>query len=137
MHLRRKLRTNLQRIGYIAVALVLLVQGFAVASMPMVSISTEDDTITLCTSSGMKTIPLSELGLILDKNQDQSDSGAMSTGAMCVLCPLAHAVAIPPTIVFFTGTDLSTQAPQAPPAESFIVASIKRAHQARAPPSNT
>ena len=134
MLFRRLLRNRMRRFGTVAVAVVFLLQTFAVASMPLVSISADEDVVIICTGSGMKTVSLSDLGA--DVDQDQPDTETMSSGGMCALCPLAHCVALAASIGFLPALDLHTHAPQAPPTEHFVAEGFRTAHQARAPPSN-
>lgn len=134
MLFRRLLRNRMRRFGTVAVAVVFLLQTFAVASMPLVSISADEEMVIICTGSGMKTVPLSDFGIDLD--QDQPDTGTMPSGGMCALCPLAHCVGLPPSMAFLPALDLNTHAPQAPPAARFVAEGFRTAHQARAPPSN-
>ncbi|WP_158601676.1 DUF2946 domain-containing protein [Solilutibacter pythonis] len=124
----------MHRFGTIAVALAFLLQTFAVASMPLASISADKESIVICTGTGMKTVPLSGFGIDID--QDQQDAGTMSSGGMCALCPLVHGIAIPPSPAFIPATDLNTHAPQAPPVERLLAEGFRTTHQARAPPSN-
>ncbi len=124
----------MRRFGTVAVAAVFLLQIFAAASMPLVSLSADEDTVIICTGSGMQTVSLSDLGIHLDR--DQQDTDTMPSGGMCVLCPLVHGVAMPPSMAFSPVTDLDTRAPQAPPVETFVAEGFETAHQARAPPFN-
>ncbi|EDV5273605.1 DUF2946 domain-containing protein [Salmonella enterica subsp. enterica serovar Mbandaka] len=136
MLLRRLLRNRMRRFGTVAVAVVFLLQTFAVASMPLVSISADEEMVIICTGSGMKTVPLSDFGVDLDLDQDQPGTGTMQSGGMCALCPLAHCVGLPPSMAFLPALDLNTHAPQAPPTAHFVAEGFRTAHQARAPPSN-
>jgi len=128
----------MRRFGSVAVALVFLLQSFAVASMPMMRLSTNEDMVVICTSTGMKTVPLSQFlsaAVHQDADEAQAAPDAMSSDGMCPLCLLAHQVAIVPALDYLCATDLNTHAPQAPPVDAAILSTFYRAQQARAPPS--
>jgi len=147
MSFRRLPQNRMRRFGSLAVALVFLLQTFAVASMPMMRVSADGDMIVICTSTGMKTVSLSQfLGAAADQNLDQDQDqdvdaaqaapDALSSDGMCPLCLLAHQVAIVPALDYLCATDLNTHAPQAPPVDAAIRNAFYRTQQARAPPSN-
>jgi len=140
MSLRRLPQNRMRRFGSLVVALVFLLQTFAVASMPLMHLSADEDMIVICTSTGMKRVSLSQfLGVSADQDQDADTAQAapddMPSDGMCPLCLLAHQVAIAPALDYLCATDLNTHAPQAPPVDAAIRNAFYRTQQARAPPS--
>jgi hypothetical protein len=124
----------MRRFGMVAVAVVFLLQAFAAASMPVMTMSADKDVVIICTGAGMKTVPLSDFGIEFD--QDKEAPGTLPSGGMCVLCSLAHNFAIAPSVVFTPAVDLNAHAPQAPPVDRPILDGFRNVQQARAPPSN-
>jgi len=118
----------------IAVAIAFLLQAFAVASMPVMSVSADADVIVICTGSGMKTVSLSDLGMEPD-DLDQYPGVALSDG-ICALCSLAHDLAITPSACSVSAIDLGAHVTQVPPAAWSLPNGFRSARHARAPPSN-
>jgi len=144
MSFRRLPQNRMHRFGSLAVAVVFLLQTFAVASMPLMHLSADEDMIVICTSAGMKRVSLSQfLGVSADQNLDQDQDADAAQAApddmppdgMCPLCLLAHQAAIVPELDYLCATDLNTHAPQAPPVDAPVVSAFYRVQQARAPPS--
>jgi len=130
MSLYRLLQNRMHRIGSFAVAL------FAVASMPLMHLSADEDMVVICTGTGMKTVSLAQFLGTASDNEEQPAPDAAASDGMCPLCLLAHQVAIVPQTAFVNATDLSTHAPQAPPVHTPVLGGFHRPQQARAPPSN-
>jgi len=126
----------MHRVGSFAVALAFLLQTFAVASMPLMHLSADEEMVVICTGTGMKTVSLAQFLGTASDNEEQPAPDTASADGMCPLCLLAHQVAIVPQTVFVNATDLSAHAPQAPPAHSPVFGGFHRPQQARAPPSN-
>ncbi|KXU38312.1 hypothetical protein AXE65_01730 [Ventosimonas gracilis] len=127
----------MRRFGMIAVALALLWQTFAVANMPVVSLSADEETVVICTGTGMKTVPLAQfLGIDSDQDPEQQPLGSMPSDGSCVLCLLAHHIAIASALPSIAASDLNTRAPQTPLLDAPITSGFRRAQQARAPPFN-
>ena len=127
-HFRRRLR----HIGMAAAAFVFLLQTFAAASMPMMSVSV-DGVVVICTSSGMKTVSLSSLGLTSDSDQDSPLTGPPC--GKCALCLLAHNLAMASPMAVVPAIDLVTHARPSPPNDRWVVNGRGPIQQARAPPS--
>jgi len=86
----RLLHHRMYRFGIMAVALAFVLQTVAVASMPAVSLSAGGEMVVICTSAGMKTVPLAQfLGIESEQNQDQDQE---APGAMPSYLWLVHAV---------------------------------------------
>lgn len=119
----------------LAVSLVFLLQGVVAASMPVMPASPNADVVVICTGMGMKTMLLSDLGIELD--QEQQDPATTNSGGMCVLCSVAQAAAITPSVAFVPAIDLDTRAPQAPPLHQTLPDGFLTVPQARAPPLHT
>jgi len=133
----RRLLHKMHRFGLMAVALAFLWQTFAVASMPVMSLSADEETVVICTGNGMKTVPLSQfLGIDSDQDPEQQPLGAMPSDGSCVLCLLAHNIAIASTLPGIAASDLNAHAPQAPPLDTPVTSGFRRVQQARAPPAN-
>ena len=123
-----------QRLGFMALMCAFVLQTFAMASMPAVSVAADNDTLVICTGYGMKTVSLSDLGLESGTADDLHGSDGLVVSAQCVLCQLGHSALPVPPVAFQTATDLTTKVPQAPPAESPYSADRFSPLQARAPP---
>jgi len=124
----------MRRVGMIAVALAVLLQAFGAASMPVMSVSQDGEMLVICTGSGMKVVPLADLGLELEVEQGYPE--AMFSDGMCAFCVAAHTVAISPSLVYIPAIDLDAHAPQAPSPERPVVDAFRPLPQGRAPPFN-
>jgi len=70
----------MHRVGSFAVALAFLLQTFAVASMPLMHLSADEDMVVICTGTGMKTVSLAQfLGTASDNEGEPAPDAAAST----------------------------------------------------------
>jgi hypothetical protein len=118
----------------IAVAFAVLLQALSVASMPVMAVSQDDQMVVICTGSGMKVVPLIELGIDFEIEQDLP--AAMHTDGMCAFCMAGHPIVMVPSWVYVPAVDLDAHAPQAPPLERLVAQGFRPLPQVRAPPSH-
>jgi len=136
MFLRKQLRSKMRRFGRLVVAVAFLLQVFSAASMPAVRLSADADMIVICTSTGMKAVPLAQvLGIQTEQNQTAPDDTA--SGGLCAACLLVyHAVAVTPSSNVLCAIGCNAHVLQAIPVDAPVLNVFRRVQQARAPPPN-
>jgi hypothetical protein len=101
--------------------------------MPVMSVSV-DGVVAICTSSGMKTVSLSSLGIAPDSDQDSPLT--VPPCGKCALCLLAHNLGMAPPMMVVPAIDLVAHAPPLPPSDRWVASRRSPIQQARAPPSS-
>lgn len=135
MTLRRRDEFPLMhRLGILALSVLLLLQAVVVAFSPRVSVAADNETVVVCTGTGIKVMSLSELGLGSPDDLDPDDIRHLTAGDHCALCAFSH-MALPPLLAaFFIAPDSGTQSPQGPAQPGHYDEGLYYPNQARAPP---
>ncbi|HLR78380.1 MAG TPA: DUF2946 family protein [Burkholderiaceae bacterium] len=121
-----------QRLGLLVAAFAFVLQNLAWSLMPAYAADVEAGWITICTSDGIKRIPLSELGVhAADASQEPAPHVLTDH---CDLCVFAHGLGMPGPEASLPVVAGHMRLLRLPVASQNPGHDIHSAHQPRAPP---
>ena len=127
-------RHLMHRLGIFALAVLFVLQAIVVASAPRVALAADNETVVVCSGTGMKVVSLSGLGVDSLDDLDPDDTSHLASGDHCALCALGHPVPLPSSLSFFFTTEPGLPSAQAPTGPGPFDTGLYSPLQARAPP---